>query len=186
MKGEIIMRKLALTTSIAALTMIAASAASAETVHTRTYVEPQATHNVIKVDFSDFDLNKDGLYAKSEVGEKLFYMFDLDGNEVIDNNEWTMEKVYTIVPMKKETYRFVDYNNDGYTDLSTYTVETFFEESGLARFDENKDGLSAKEFIGEGYQSLDDNDNGTIELDEWKEAYSITFKPEAAEQERYN
>ena len=181
------MKKLTLTTSIAALTMLGTIAAShAETVHTNTYVEPQPTTNTLKIDFSEFDINHDGLYAKSEVGEKLFYLFDVDGNEVIDNNEWTMKKLYTIVPMQKETYRFVDYNDDGYTDLSTYTIETFYEESGLARFDTDKDGLSAKEFIGVGFQKLDDNDNNIIELGEWKEAYTISFAPEAGEQERFN
>ena len=58
------------------------------TVTTQTYVEPQEIEGVNEIKFSDFDLNNDGLYSKSEVGEKLFYSFDRDGNEVIDNIEW--------------------------------------------------------------------------------------------------
>ena len=156
------------------------------TVTTQTYVETQDIEGINKIDFSAFDVNKDGLYAKTEVGEKLFYTFDRDGNEVIDNLEWDNRSVYTITPMEKETFTFVDYNSDGYTELSTYTYDQFYKESALIRFDKNKNGLSASEFIGVGFQELDDNDSNTIELDEWKEAYIEMTKPKNAEQERYN
>ena len=156
------------------------------TVTTQTYVEPQEIEGVNEIKFSDFDLNNDGLYSKSEVGEKLFYSFDRDGNEVIDNIEWNENSVYTIIPMEKETYTFVDYDSDGYTELSEYDYDQFYQESALILFDKNKDGLSAAEFIEVGFQELDDNDNNTIELDEWKEAYTEMTHPKNAEQERYN
>ncbi len=176
-----------LTISAFALTAaLSAHPAMAETVHTKTYVETSDVADERKINFSAFDINEDGMYAKSEVGEKLFYVFDLDGNEVIDNQEWDTRSMFTITPMEKETFKFVDYNDDGYTDLSTYTYETFYKESGLIRFDEDKDGLSAAEFIDTGFQELDDNDNNTIELDEWVEAYTVMTKPATAEQERYN
>lgn len=181
------MKKLTLTASAAVLAfMMSAPNAQAETVKTQTYVQTKEVEDVNQIDFSAFDVNKDGLYAKSEVGEKLFYVFDRDGNEIIDNLEWDRKSMYTIIPMEQETFRFVDYNDDGYTDLSTYTYQTFYNESGLIRFDEDKDGLSASEFIGEGFQSLDDNDNGMIDLEEWQEAYTEATMPKNAEQERYN
>lgn len=182
------MRKLILgTTAIVAATTLTVATVKAETtVHTKTYIENQDIENAEAIQFSEFDLNKDGLYAKSEVGEKLFYVFDKDGNEVIDNIEWGQENFLTITPMEKRTYTFVDYDSDGYTELSSYSYEVFYKESGLIRFDQDRDGLSAEEFIEEGYQSLDDNDNGMIEIDEWKEAYTKKFAPENAEQERYN
>lgn len=183
------MRNLTLGVSALALTLMgSAGLAQATTVETQTYVQSNApkAENVKTVNFSVFDINNDGLYAKTEVGEKLFYMFDTDGNEVIDNLEWDNEIVYTITPMEKETYRFVDYNDDGYTDLTTYTYEQFYKESGLAHFDDNKNGLSAKEFIGAGFQSLDHSENNMIELNEWKKAYVTSYAPESANQERYN
>ena len=172
--------------AVALVTALAAYPVVAETVHTKTYVETSDVIDERKINFSAFDVNEDGMYAKSEVGEKLFYVFDQDGNEVIDNLEWSDKSMYTITPMEKETFKFVDSDDDGYTDLSTYTYETFYKESGLIRFDNDKDGLSAEEFIGVGFQELDDNDNNTIELDEWSEAYTEMTAPETAEQERYN
>lgn len=156
------------------------------TVTTHTHVQAQKIEGVNEINFSDFDINNDGMYSKSEVGEKLFYTFDLDGNEVIDNKEWDNRSVYTITPMEKETFKFVDYNSDGYTELSSYNYDQFYKESALILFDKNKNGLSAAEFIDTGFQELDDNDNNTIELDEWKEAYTLMTKPKSAEQERYN
>lgn len=179
-----------MTTKFATMTALAlflsVPLASAETVHTKTYVQEKNMEKGEKINFAVFDLNKDGMYAKSEVGEKLFYIFDRDGNEVIDNLEWNNKSVYTIVPMEKETYKFVDYNDDGYTDLSSHTYETFYAESGLIHFDKDKDGLSASEFIDAGFQALDNNDSTTIELDEWQTAYIEMTKPKSAQQDRYN
>jgi|TARA_R110000868_G_scaffold9912_2_gene48835 hypothetical protein len=181
------MKKLSLALSAAAISLCGAYVpAHAEVVHTKTYMNTVDQSDVHEIYFSKFDINNDGLYAKSEVGERLFYAFDLDGNQVIDNIEWDKKTVLTVTPMEKEVYKFVDYNDDGYADLQGYSYELFFKESGLIMFDENKDGLSAAEFISTGFQSLDDNDNNTIELSEWQEAYEQQFAPLSAEPERYN
>ncbi|NCT41480.1 MAG: hypothetical protein GW778_07465 [Alphaproteobacteria bacterium] len=155
-------------------------------VTTQTIVEAQDVEGINQIDFSAFDTNKDGIYSKPEVGEKLFYSFDRDGNEVIDNIEWDRKSVFTITPMEQETYKFVDYNDDGTTEVTTYTYNEFYKESALILFDKNKDGLSASEFINVGFQKLDLNDNNVIELNEWKKGYIEMTKPENAEQERYN
>ena len=179
--------KKTLALTVACFSLCLPAIAEAETtVTTKTYVEPQKMQNVKEINFSAFDTNKDGLYAKSEVGKKLFYSFDADGNEVIDNIEWDMPSVFTIVPMEKETYTFVDYNSDGYTELSTYTYDQFYQESALIVFDENKNGLSAAEFIEVGFQELDSDDNGTIELDEWEDAYLEMTQADINKEEQYN
>lgn len=175
-----------LLSSVAAIAMaFSMSTANAETVHTETYVQPQEIEGATKINFSEFDYNKDGVYTKPEVGKKLFYVFDTDGNEVIDNIEWDKNSMYTITPMEKQIYKFEDYDDDGNPETATYTYETFYAASGLIRFDQNKNGLSPKEFIGVGFQELDDNDNNTIEPDEWEEAYTEMVAPPNAEQERY-
>ena len=160
--------------------------ALAETVKIETATHPVEIENVMQIPFSEFDVNQDGFYSKTEVGKKLFDVFDRDGNQLIDNNEWEMNSLYTIIPMEKEIYKFVDENDDGYVERSSYTYQTFFQESGLIHFDENRDGLSPKDFIETGFQNLDDNDDNLINLEEWEEAYQIKISPEAAEQERYN
>jgi Ca2+-binding EF-hand superfamily protein len=177
-----------LLSTVAAVSMMAVlpSAKADTTVHTHTKVQTQDLENVNQIRFSAFDLNKDGVYSKEEVGEKLFQVFDQDGNHVIDNIEWTKRSVYTIMPMEKTTYKFVDYNHDGIAEEATYTYEEFYAASGLIRFDKDKNGLSPREFIGEGFEVLDDSENKMIELEEWKEAYIESLSPENAQQDNYN
>lgn len=145
--------------------------ARAETVTTQTYVKPADLPNLNQVDFTVFDVNHDGIFSMAEVGERLFQSFDKDSNGYIDNIEWDHKAVMTITPMKKETFKFVDYDDDGLVERSTYTYETFYAASGLTHFDKNANGLSAKEFINTGYRKLDSDNDNLISLNEWKEAY---------------
>ncbi len=156
-----------------------------QTVTTKTHVQAQDLPDVNQINFSAFDVNRDGIYSMAEVGERLFESFDQDHNGFIDNLEWDRKTVMTITPMERETFRFVDEGSDGTTDSATYTYETFYQASGLMRFDENHDGLSAAEFIGEGFQPLDDDEDNLINLEEWKEAY-LESRPEHNQPERYN
>lgn len=176
-----------LTYSTALLAIFAMSPqANAETVKTTTIHEAKDLPEMKKTDFSVFDVNKDGEFSKQEVGEKLFYVFDRDGNEVIDNVEWDRKSMMTIIPMEEHNYKFVDKNEDGYIDQSQYTYQEFFQTSGLIKFDKNYNGLSASEFIEEEFQALDDNDDNLISYEEWKEAYSKATSPENAQPENYN
>src|SRR5262245_53334043 len=94
-------KALLLTAAICAVSL--PGVAWAETVTTKTTVEQRTVPNVKEVNFIAFDTNEDGIYTMKEVGEKLFYIFDTDGNEVIDNVEIDNKNVMTIIPMKKET-----------------------------------------------------------------------------------
>ncbi len=155
------------------------------TVTTETLVTQKEIPNTRKTNFSAFDLNMDGVLSMKEVGTKLFYVFDTDGNEVIDNIEFKHRQIMTIIPMEENTYTYMDWNSDGATDQATYTYDTFFQTSGLARFDKNMDGLSAQEFIGASMLEMDDDKSGMIEIGEWKEAYEGLKSNKASEQERY-
>ncbi len=159
--------------------------ANADTVVEKTVVTQKELPDVEKIDFSAFDLNGDDILSMSEVGEKLFYTFDTDGNEVIDNIEFNHKQVMTIIPMEKRVFKFVDYDDDGRTDQSSYTYEEFIEQSMLMRFDENMDGLSPADFIKMSFLALDDDKSSVIELEEWKEEYLSTVLPHN-EPERYN
>lgn len=163
-----------------------ACAAYAETVTTETVVTNQPIPNTNRIDFMAFDVNGDSKLSREEVGDKLFKLFDNDGNEVIDNQEFNMRKVMTIIPLKKEVFTFVDRDSDGNTDETTYSYSEFFQKSGLMRFDNNMDGLSPSEFIKVEFGKLDDNNSKVIELDEWKEAYAHLVKLPVTEPERYN
>ena len=162
--------------SAACMTLMSMHSASAEIVTTKTMVHQKELPNMKKTDFLDFDLNKDSVLSMKEVGEKLFYIFDTDGNEVIDNIEFNHKQIMTIIPMEKDTFTYVDWDSDGDTDVSSYTYEMFFKKSGLMRFDKNMDGLSASEFIAHRMLALDD-DNSKV--------YEESTRALSAEQERY-
>ena len=164
----------ALLTASMAVLLGATSMANAGTVETKTYVDTIVTPNATQVNFDLFDVNGDGQFSMSEVGEKLFYLFDRDGNKLIDNIEWDHKGVFTVLPTEKETYTFVDYNDDGEVDATSYTFETFYAQSGLARFDNDKDGLSPRDFTEQAINQVDDNDDATVDLQEWQEVYTAT------------
>lgn len=175
--------------TILALTavMTAASfAAHAETVVKDVYTTQEAMPSVKQVNFSEFDLNKDGKLNRYEVGEKLFYIFDTDGNEVIDNIEYNRPMVLTIIPMKKQEIIAIDFDDDGIADTAKYDQESFLKQSMLARFDKDMDGLSAKDFLNRVYWQLDDNKDKTVDIKEFKEAYIAVTSPSAANKNRYN
>jgi Ca2+-binding EF-hand superfamily protein len=180
-------KALAVSAAVLALGMVVSSAqAQSDTVTTKTMVVPKEIPNINRVDFAEFDLNNDGVLSMEEVGEKLFYLFDNDGNHVIDNIEFTNRKVMTIVPMEKHTYTYIDHNSTGTVDKTKYTHETFYEQSMLARFDDDVRGLSPESFIGHSFLEMDTNRDGAVDIHEWKAAYIKSVLPEVAKQERYN
>jgi len=175
-------KTLALTTALIAT---AATGAMAQSVVTETYTETAIVPGVNQVQFSKFDVNLDGKYSMPEVGETLFYMFDTDGNEVIDNLEWNNKNVMTIIPIEETTFQYIDANGDGMADMQINSYNEFYTESGLMAFDKNKDGLSAREFIGEGFEVLDDDEDKVITLEEWQEVY-LDSQAEHDQPENYN
>jgi hypothetical protein len=179
------MKKYMLTISALAL-LGGISSAQAETIRTQTTISPVPLEDVNTVNFSEMDINRDGILSRTEVGEKLFYIFDTDGNMVVDNIEFRQKRVYTIIPVEQKTVVSTDFNDDGIADETKMTYDSFIRESGLMRFDEDKDGLSPEDFIQQSFLSLDDNEDGTLDVEEWKEAYVASRRPLSAEQERYN
>lgn len=169
------LRKTLMTAVAVAALVGVASAAQAESVAvtTSTYTEtrPVPLDGVTMVNFSAFDTNKDGIYTKDEVGERLFRVFDQDGNHMIDDQEWNVRNVLTIQPMEQTTIRTVDYGSDGIIDRQSETYTTFLNQSGLARFTNNPQGLSAADFTDIPFNVVDTSGDHMIELNEWKVAY---------------
>lgn len=172
--------------SVGALAVLALLplSAHAETVVTQTYVKTKETENIRNIDFSEFDLNEDGSYSMEEVGEKMFYIFDTDGNQVIDNIEWNNVNFYTITPMQAESFKYVDRDGDGNFVLKDHSYDTFYVQSGLAKFDKDGTGLSAAKFIGAGFEELDSDDDKMITLREWQRVY-LDSRPKHDRPENY-
>lgn len=170
----------------AALAMVGGSATAA-TVTKNSVTIQQDVPGTKKVNFADFDLNHDGRLSRSEVGTELFYIFDTDGNEVIDNIEYTRPMVLTIIPMEKQEITTVDFDDDGVADSSSFNQEEFLKKSMLARFDADNTGLSAKKFLkGKYIFNYDDNHDKVIDLKEFRQAYIAATTPSAANPNRYN
>lgn len=167
-----------LMTAVAAVAILVGAAGVANaysdstTVSTTTYTQTVPMDGVTMVNFSAFDLNQDGIYTKDEVGERLFRVFDQDGNHMIDNTEWDVRNVMTIKPMESTTIRTIDYGSDGRVDQATESYSTFVQQSGLARFASSPDGLSAHDFLDIPFNVVDTSGNYMVELNEWKTAYN--------------
>lgn len=160
--------------------------AKADTVTKETTVTQKELPGTNKVNFAAMDLNHDGILSRSEVGRKLFYIFDADGNEVIDNIEFDKPKVLTVIPLEKKELTMVDFDDDGIADVTKYTSEDFANFSMLNRFDKDNDGLSPEEFLGQSFLKTDTNRDKTIDIEEWRAAYIASVSPLAAKQYRYN
>lgn len=171
---------------LVALLIGAAPLARAETVTTKTSVVQKEVPNTVKINFSSLDLNNDGVLSRSEVARKLFYLFDTDGNELIDNREIKKNRVLTFIPLEKTELTMIDFDDDGKVDSSSVTNDQFMEFSMLHRFDKDLDGLSAQEFIGQSFLELDTDRSKVIEPREWRDAYIASVTPLVAKQYRYN
>ncbi|MBI1216214.1 MAG: hypothetical protein GC185_10415 [Alphaproteobacteria bacterium] len=154
------------------LALVVAPQARAQTVTTNvvTRDQPAKTGERI-VNFMDFDLNGDGVLSNAEVGEMLFKLFDDDGNDVIDNVEFSRKNLLTVIPAMRQTTVSYDFNNDGVPDRIDESGESFIKETQLSRFDKAHDGLSPQEFSGKTFRQMDVNGDKAIDKIEWQASY---------------
>lgn len=142
--------------------------------------------NKKSINFMSFDLNGDGILARDEVGEKLFQIFDRDGNEVIDNKEMKRSSLLVFTPMKKKTVAIIDYSSSDTPQKTTVSEEDFLQKSQLAQFDKDEDGLSPLDFLGVSFNKVDVREDGVIDLYEFKRSYATSVKPKHEENFNYN
>ena len=159
----------------------------AEEVTVRVEVAPaKKTSNRQVVNFDQFDLNNDGVLERDEVGEKLFRMFDRDGNEVIDNIEMKTPNIIVFSDMEKTKTETVKYHDPSKPTKKVVSSEDFMQASKLARFDKDKNGLSPLDFLEKTFYQVNVRDDGVIDLYEWKRAYASYVRPAHLEQYNYN
>lgn len=158
----------------------------ANIVKTETLVTQKDIPNTNRVNLLDFDLDGDGVLTRKEVGEKLFYMFDTDGNMILDNIELNRVGLITLIPMEKTTIKMVDIGANGRVEEKIVNTDEFLSESRLIAYDQNRDGLTPREFIGVSFNRLDKNNDKAVDIEEWKEAYADFVKPSFQRQSHYN
>jgi len=146
---------------------------SSSSVTTHTATEPMpVTGNARVIHVEDFDTNGDHILSTQEIGDALFRLYDTDGNQVIDNNEYERPAVLTIAPVAKTTTVTYDFNNDGIPDKQVVTQQQFMEKTQLSRFDKNGNGLSPHEFTGKYFNQVDVDKSKVIEMKEWQGVYN--------------
>lgn len=150
----------------------------------RVEVEPVKQPDTRTITVNELDLNQDGVLSRDEVGEKLFKVFDRDGNEVIDNIEMKTPSLLVFSHMEKKVIEIVDYRDQ--SEEKSVTVEEFLEESKLSRFDKDKDGLSPLDFLRTPFNQVNVKRDGVIDLYEWKRAYAAIVRPKHMEDFNYN
>lgn len=136
--------------------------------------------------FTEFDVNRDTILSVNEVGEMLFNMYDLDGNEVLDNIEYEKRSVVTVVPVEKEILISYDFDNDGLADAVQRSEAQFMQETLLTLYDRNKDGLSPREFTGRDFMEADINNDRAVELKEWQGSYIAILDKKNKEEAQVN
>jgi hypothetical protein len=151
--------------------------------------ETKTVEQALPSDLLVYDLNNDGVLQADEVGEKLFYQYDTDGNEVLDNIEFRRPLNLSFAPVEttKTVTVTVDYGDGTVTDMAEVDKDVVMRETGLDRFNKDGDeGVSPREFIGKSFLNLDLNDSGVIEMNEWTNAYDMNRAPLAANNTIYN
>jgi Ca2+-binding EF-hand superfamily protein len=118
-----------------------------------------------------YDSNKDGYIQPDEFTTYLYTKSDTDGDGYMGDEEWTVttSKLY-------RPYKDIDYNKYTYWDqdkdgrLDNNEVKTLIEKTGLySKWDTNIDGkVSTAEFEIGTFNSYDDNNDGQLNLQEWK------------------
>lgn len=134
--------------------------------------------HVVRV--SDFDLKSGGVLSFREVARMLFKVFDTNGNEVIDNNEYEKRALVSLdpAPVKTQTVYSYDYDGDGVADVTKRTYETFLTDSRLVLFGRSADGISAHDFTGEHFNIVDVNNDFAIDMKEWEGTYIASIDRE--------
>lgn len=169
---------LLLSVAACALVLTAVPAFADDTVVTKTVTAQMPGQAGSKtINLNNFDLNKNGILSTFEVGEMLFKLFDTDTSGAIDSTEFEFKSVITVAPMEKMTTISYDYDNNGVADKTMYTFEKFTQDTQLAKFDKNKDGLSPHEFVEETFGQIDTDHNGGTDLVEWRNAYMTKIVP---------
>lgn len=158
----------------------------AKQVTVREEIAPIKREGTKVIDFMTFDIDGDGALSRDEVGEKLFEIFDRDGNEVIDNIEMKKPSLLTFTTMNKKTTEIIEYYSDDTPQKTKVTQEEFLRKSHLGKFDKGDDGLSPLDFLGTTFYRVNVKNDGVIDLYEFKRAYAKSVKPLHEEDFNYN
>jgi hypothetical protein len=159
---------------------------AAQEVTVSVEIEAKKQEGKQSIELDDLDLNKDGILAHNEVGERLFQIFDRDNNQLIDNIEMYRPSLIVFTHMEQKNIETISYHENNKAQKKTVTYQEFLKESKLSRFDKNKDGLSPLDFLEMTFNEVNIIDDAVINFYEWERAYAESVRPVHMENYNYN
>ena len=142
-----------------------------------------ASHHI---KFDEFDLSRDGILSVAEIGESLFKLYDIDGNNLIDNIEYEKRAVFNIVPTEKSTIIYYDFDGDGHADETAYTYETFSRDMQFSRFETARNGLSPHELTETHFNYADINNDRFVNQSEWRKVFIPSLHKHHSQKASFN
>jgi hypothetical protein len=116
---------------------------------------------------SNWDYDHNGEVSTVELAQGVYQSFDANGDEQIDPNEFQNAQAKWIPD--RYNAQFTEWDLDGNGELSFFEFADGIQNSRYAEnFDKNKDSnVSTRELSNGIVATLDRNDDGRIERDEW-------------------
>lgn len=118
--------------------------------------------------FDEWDVNKDKVFSDEELNFGIYNTWDTDDDGFINEEEYGLANTSWEDDLGNN-FEAWDANKDNQLDNNEFNngiVETKLYE----RWDLNRDGMKDNNELNTGlYESWDDNDNGYLEFDEYKE-----------------
>jgi len=135
------------------------------------FAEDAAKSTETRTQTYSYDKNGDGTIEPGEFTTYIYTRADLDRDGFLNDEEWKMNTSQIYRPYKDTNYKTYTYwDQDKNGKLDSNEMKTLVEKTELySKWDTNRDGkVSTEEFSKGTFDAYDDNNDGSINLSEWK------------------
>lgn len=135
------------------------------------FAEDAAKSTETRTQTYSYDKNGDGTIEPGEFTTYIYTRADLDRDGFLNDEEWKMNTSQIYRPYKDTNYKTYTYwDQDKNGKLDSNEMKTLVEKTELySKWDTNRDRkVSTEEFSKGTFDAYDDNNDGSINLSEWK------------------